>query len=80
MRQHNIRGLAGRIAAALVIAVATVTGCAARAATSPVEAGAPSDLINTPFCAAVGSFEDARDCSRIGWPEGSSRPLYQAIR
>ena len=37
-----------------------VACCEARtAAPSPVEAGYPSDLINTPVCAAVESFEDA---------------------
>jgi hypothetical protein len=62
-------------AAAVIIAVVTV---AARAAVPvPVEAGAPSDLINTPVCA--GSFEDARDCQRIGWPEGRRRSPQRAI-
>ena len=70
MRQHIARDLAGRIVAAAVIAVLTIPGCAACAAVpSPVEAGAPSDLINTPVCAAVGSLEDATDCRRIGGPE-----------
>ena len=76
MRQHLdiARRLIGRIAPAVVVAVVTVACCEARtAAPSPVEAGYPSDLINTPVCAAIESFDDARDCRTTGWPEGRSR-------
>ena len=67
------RGPTGRIAAAVLAAVVTVASCEARgAAPSPVEAGYPSDLINTPVCAAVEDF-DARNCRTTGWPEGRSR-------
>ena len=70
---HIARGLAGRIVATVVAAVVTVACCEARtAAPSPVEAGYPSDLINTPVCAAVEDF-DARNCQTTGWPEGRSR-------
>ena len=82
MRQHLdiARGLIGRIAPAVVIAVVTVACCQARtAAPSPVEAGYPSDLINTPVCAAIENFDDARDCRTTGWPEGGSR-WYRPIR
>jgi len=82
MRQHLdiARGLIGRIAPAVVVAVVTVACCEARtAAPSPIEAGCPSDLINTPVCAAIESFDDARDCGTTGWPEGRSR-WYRPIR
>ena len=67
------RGLTGRIAAAVVVAVVSVACCEARTAFSPVEAGYPSDLINTQVCAAVENFDDSRNCRTIGWPEGRSR-------
>jgi len=82
MRQHLdiARGLIGRIAPAVVVAVVTVACCEARtAAPSPVETGYPSDLINKPVCAAIESFDDARDCRTTGWPEGRSR-WYRPIR
>ena len=83
MRQHLdiARGLIGRIAPAVVVAVVTVACCEARtAAPSPVEAGYPSDLINRPVCAAVESFDEARTCRITGWPEGNSRSLPWPIR
>ena len=83
MRQHLhiARGLIGRIAAAVLVAVVTVACCEARtAAPSPVEAGYPSDLINTPVCAAVESFEEPRNCRTIARPEGRSRSLHWAVR
>jgi len=62
------------------VAVVTVACCEARtAAPSPVETGYPSDLINKPVCAAIESFDDARDCRTTGWPEGRSR-WYHPIR
>ena len=76
MCQHIVGGLAGRIVAAVVIAVVTIESSAARVP-MPVDAGAPSDLINTPVCA--GSLEDAHDCQLIGSPEGRSRSLHRAI-
>jgi hypothetical protein len=82
MRQHLdiARGLIGRIAPAVVVAVVTGACCEARtAAPSPVEAGYPSDLINKPVCAAIESFDDARDCRTTGWTEGRSR-WYHPIR
>jgi hypothetical protein len=76
------RGLIGRIAPAVVVAVVTVACCEAHTAPlSPVEAGYPSDLINRPVCNAVESyFDDGRDCRITGWPEGKSRSLYLPIR
>ena len=64
---HIARSLTGRIAAAVVAIV--VTGCGARIAPSG-EAGYPSDLINTPVCAAVDDFDDGGDCAAFGWAEG----------
>ena len=64
----------GRIAAAVLAAVVTIACCEARgAALSPVDAGYPSDLINTPVCAAVEDFDEQRNCRTAGWPEGRSR-------
>jgi hypothetical protein len=79
MRKHNIaRGLVGRIA---IVAVVTLTcGAARAAASSPVEAGYPADLINTPVCAVVESFEDPRNCRTLARPEGSSRLLHWSTR
>ena len=75
MRQHLhiARSLTGRIAAA-VVAIVTVTGCG-RASIRPVEAGYPSDLINTPVC--VEDFDDGLECSALGWVESG---LYRPIR
>ena len=74
------RGLASRIALAVVAAVVSVTCCAARPAfPPPVEAGYPSDLINRPVCAAAENLDDARSCRTTGWPEGRNR-LYRPIR
>ena len=81
MRQHLdiARGLIGRIAPAVVIAVVTVACCQARtAAPSPVEAGYPSDLINTPVCAAIENFDDARDCRTTGWPEAEAAGIARS--
>ena len=81
MHQHLdiARGLT--IAAAVVVAVVMLACGAARAAApSPVEAGGPSDLINTPVCAVVESFDDPRNCRTTVRPEGKSRSLYRAIR
>ena len=79
MRKHKIaRGLVGRIA---IVAVVTLTcGAARAAASSPVEAGYPADLINTPVCAVVESFEDPRNCRTLARPESRSRLLHWAIR
>ena len=77
---HITRGLT--IAAVVIAVVAVVTfacGAARAAAWSPVEAGAPSDLINTPVCAVVESFDDPRNCRTIMRPEGKSRSLYWVI-
>jgi hypothetical protein len=61
MHLHIARGLT--IAAAVVVAVVVLACGAARAAApSPVETGRPSDLINTPVCAVVESFDDPRNC------------------
>jgi len=68
------------IALAVVVAVVRVAACEARTAPSPVEAGFPSDLINTPVCAAVESFDDARNCRITGWPEGRNRSPYRPMR
>ena len=76
---HIARGLAGRIAAAVVVAVVTVTCCEARTALLPVEAGYPSDLINTPVCPAVETFDDGRNCRTIGWPEGRAHSPYRRM-
>jgi hypothetical protein len=80
MRKHNIaRGLVGRIA--IVAAVVTVAACAARASAAlPVEAGYPTDLINTPVCAVVESFEDPRNCRTTERPEGTSRAFHWSLR
>ena len=83
MRQHLdiARRLIGRIAPAVVVAVVTVACCEARtAAPSPVEAGYPSDLINTPVCAVVESFDEPRNCRTIARPEGKSRSIHRALR
>ena len=79
MRKHNIaRGLVGRIA---IVAVVTLTcGAARAAASSPVEAGYPADLINTPVCAVVESFDEPRNCRTIARPEGKSRSIHRALR
>ena len=79
MRKHKIaRGLVGRIA---IVAVVTLTcGAARAAASSPVEAGYPADLINTPVCAVVESFEDPRNCRTLARPEGRSRLLHWSTR
>ena len=79
MRKHNIaRGLIGRIAVAAVVTFAA--GAARAAAPLPAEAGHPSDLINTPVCAVVDSFEDPRNCGTLARPEGRSRLLHWSTR
>ena len=76
---HIARGLA--IAAAVVVAVVMLAGGAARAAApSPVETGRPSDLINTPVCAGVESFDDPRNCGTTARADGKSRSLHRALR
>jgi len=72
--------IARSLTIALALAVVTAAACAARTAPSPVEAGFPSDLINTPVCAAVESFDDARNCRITGWPEGRNRSPYRPMR
>ena len=81
MRQHLhiARSLTGRIAVA-VVAVVTVFGCEARIAPPSVEAGYPSDLINTPVCTADEDFDDGRDCSAFGWVASHLYRLYRPIR
>ena len=81
MHQHQHIACGLTIAAAVVVAVVMLACGAARAAApSPVEAGYPSDLINNPVCAAIESFDDARDCRTTGWPEGKSRSIHRALR
>ena len=76
---HIARGLT--ITAAVVVAVVTLACGAARAAApSPVDAGYPSDLINTPVCAVAESFDEPRHCRTTMRPEGRSRSLHRAIR
>ncbi len=58
---HIARGLAGRIAVVVAV-VMLACGAVRAAAPSPVEAGRPSELINTPVCTAVESFDDPRNC------------------
>jgi hypothetical protein len=72
--------IARSLTIALAVAVVTVAACEARTVPSPVEAGFPSDLINTPVCAAVESFDDARNCRITGWPEGRNRAPYRPMR
>ena len=79
MRKHNIaRGLIGRIAVAAVVTFAA--GAARAAAPSQFDAGYPADLINTPVCAVVESFDEPRNCRTIARPEGKSRPIHRALR
>ena len=79
MRKHNIaRGLIGRIAVAAVVTFAA--GAARAAAPSQFDAGYPADLINTPVCAVVESFEDPRNCRTLARPEGRSRLLHWSTR
>ena len=72
--------IARSLTIALAVAVVTVAACEARTVPSPVEAGFPSDLINTPVCAAVESFDDARNCRITGWPEGRNRSPDRPMR
>ena len=72
--------IARSLTIALAAAVVTAAACEARTVPSPVEAGFPSDLINTPVCAAVESFDDARNCRITGWPEGRNRSPYRPMR